>query len=186
MSKDKLITIRIEGSKRIAFQKWSEKNKINSATFLYKVIDKCISGELSSDIIYPKTVTQKSALKAIQKNIQKLAKELEQKTNEQNSKLAILESEIESLKATLSSQKKLEAKSEKTDNKSKTSQQVDKRVDKVNVEENLLNDSQLAEILGVSRGSVLRWRLGQRKPSGQNSNLFDLYEVVGKKWRKKV
>ena len=60
MAKDKLITIRIEESKRIAFQEWSEKNQINGATFLYKVIDKCIANELSVDLIYSESSIESS------------------------------------------------------------------------------------------------------------------------------
>ena len=40
MSRDKLITIRIEESKRNAFRKWAKNNKVDGATFLYRVIVK--------------------------------------------------------------------------------------------------------------------------------------------------
>ena len=69
MTKDKLITIRIEDSKRRAFQKWSEKNQINGATFLDKIIDKCISDELSVDLIHSQTPTEKSSNLSRQKSI---------------------------------------------------------------------------------------------------------------------
>ena len=92
---------------------------------------------------------------------------MQQKVIEQDTKLATLESEIESLKAILSSQKRI---AKKVDNKFKNTQKLSERVNKSNKEDDLLSDSQLAEILGVSRATVLRWRNGQRKPSGKHSN----------------
>ena len=62
MSKDKLITIRIEESKRDAFREWAKNNQVDGATFLYKIIEKCISNELSTDIVNPNTASQKSTL----------------------------------------------------------------------------------------------------------------------------
>ena len=198
MAKDKLITIRIEESKRIAFQEWSEKNKINGATFLYKVIDKCIANELSVALIDSKSSLESSSLTNIQKSIQQLSEKLERRIIEQDNRLASLESEIENLKAILNSQKTQKHISEPTESKlastrriakrvdepSKSTQKLSKRVYKSDKEDDLLTDTQLAEILGVSRTAVSRWRIGQRKPSGKHSNLFNLYEVVDKKWRK--
>ncbi len=184
MTKDKLITIRIEESKRIAFQKWSVKNKINGATFLYKVIDKCISNELSVDFIYSRSGTDKSSLMNIQKDIQKLSKEFEQKAREQDSKMATLESEIESLKGLLNSQNTQKDISKTSLEKRKSTRRISKGIERQNKKNDLFTDSQLAEIIGVSKATVNRWRTGQRKPSGKHSDIFTLYEVVNKKWRK--
>ena len=186
MTKDKLITIRIEESKRIAFQKWSEKNKINGATFLYKVIDKCISNELSIDLIYSQPSIEKSQITDIQKSIQQLSEQFEERIVEQDTKLATLESEIESLKALLSSQNSQKRTFEPKEHRLKSTRKVVKRIDSKNKKEDLFTDSQLSEILGVSKATVNRWRTGHRKPSGKHSDIFTLYEIVDKKWRKKV
>ena len=84
----------------------------------------------------------------------------------------------------MSSQNLQKHTSEPTESKLASTQRVAKRVDKSDREDDLLTNTQLAKILGVSKVTVNRWRLGQRKPSRKHSNLFNLYEVVDKKWRK--
>ncbi len=177
MSKDKLITIRIEESKRDAFREWAKNNQVDGATFLYKIIEKCISNELSTDIVNPNTASQKSTLMDIQTSIHKLSEKFKQTTIEQDSKMTTLQSQIDDLKSQLSIQNT-------QNNKLKSTQKLSKRVANNNQEDNLLSDRQLAEILKVSPTTVNRWRTGQRKPSNKHQDLFDHYEVIENKWRK--
>ena len=171
MSRDKLITIRIEESKRNAFRKWTKNNKVDGATFLYRVIEQCIENKLSTDIINPNAASQQSIID-IQTNIQKLYKEFQDINIEQDSKIATLQSQIDNLKTKLNSQ-----------NISKPdTQKVPKRVD--NSKNDLLSDRQLAEILGVSSTTVNRWRTKQRKPSKEHQDIFDNYEIIENRWRK--
>ncbi len=177
MSKDKLITIRIEESKRDAFREWAKNNQVDGATFLYKIIEKCISNELSTDIVNPNTASQKSTLMDIQTNIHKLSEKFKQTTIEQDSKMTTLQSQIDDLKSQLNIQNT-------QNNKLESTQKLSKRVANNNQEDNLLSDRQLAEILKVSPTTVNRWRTGQRKPSNKHQDLFDHYEVIENKWRK--
>ncbi len=177
MSKDKLITIRIEESKRDAFREWAKNNQVDGATFLYKIIEKCISNELSTDIVNPNTASQKSTLMDIQTSIHKLSEKFKQTTIEQDSKMTTLQSQIDDLKSQLSIQNT-------QNNKLKSTQKLSKRVANNNQEDNLLSDRQLAETLKVSPTTVNRWRTGQRKPSNKHQDLFDHYQVIENKWRK--
>ena len=177
MPKDKLITIRIEESKRDAFREWSKNNQVDGASFLYKIIEKCISNELSTDIVNPNTASQKSTLMDIQTSIHKLSKKLKQTTIEQDSKMATLQSQIDDLKSQLSIQNT-------QNDKLKSTQKLSKRVANNNQEDNLLSDRQLAETLKVSPTTVNRWRTGQRKPSNKHQDLFDHYQVIENRWRK--
>ena len=171
MSKDKLITIRIEEPKRNAFREWARRNKVNGATFLYRVIEQCIDNKLSTDIINPSTASQQSTTD-IQTSIQKLYKEFQDESIEQNSKIATLQSQINDLKTKLNEQSisKLDT------------QKVSKRVDKS--KNDLLSDRQLAEILGVAPTTVNRWRTKQRKPSKEHQDIFDRYKVIENRWEK--
>ena len=171
MSRDKLITIRIEESKRNAFRKWAKNNKIDGATFLYKVIKQCIENKLSTDIINPNIASQQS-IADIQTSIQKLYKKFQERSIEQDSKTATLQAQIDDLTIKLSSQSISKL------NTQKVSKQIDTS------KEDLLSDRQLAEILGVAPTTVNRWRTGQRKPSNKHQNLFDHYKVIENKWRK--
>ena len=184
MARDKLITIRIEESKRDAFREWAKNNQVDGATFLYRIIEQCIDNKLSTDIVNPNIAPQKSTLIDIQTNIHQLSEKFKQTTIDQNSKLATLQSEIDDLKNQLSIQTAQKHKPKKTNNQSKSTRKISKRVDNPNQEDNLLSDQQLAEILGVSRPTVNRWRTGQRKPSDKHQDLFDHYEVIENKWRK--
>lgn len=170
MSRNKLITIRIEESKRNNFRKWTKNNKVDGATFLYKVIEQCIDNELSTDIINPNAASQKSIVD-IKKSIQELSNKLEQETIKQNSKIVSLELQIDKLKSQLSSHS--------TNNIS--TQKIAKKAYKT--KSNLLNDRQLAEILEVAPNTVNRWRTKRRKPSKKHQNIFERYEVVGNRWR---
>ena len=177
MPKDKLITIRIEESKRDAFREWSKNNQVDGASFLYKIIEKCISNELSTDIVNPNTASQKSTLMDIQMSIHQLSEKFKQTTIEQDSKMTTLQSQIDDLKNQLSIQSR-------QNNKLESTQKLSKRVANNNQEDNLLSDRQLAEILKVSPTTVNRWRTGQRKPSNKHQDLFHHYEVIENKWRK--
>ena len=73
MSRDELITIRIEESKRTAFHKWARNKRVNGATFPYRVIEQYIKTKLSTDIINFNIASQRSILD-IQINIQKIYK----------------------------------------------------------------------------------------------------------------
>jgi DNA-binding transcriptional regulator YiaG len=48
-----------------------------------------------------------------------------------------------------------------------------------------LSDRELSERLGVSPSAVNRWRTAERKPSRDNADLFDQWEVKGDKWHQK-
>ena len=170
MTKNKLITIRIEESKRNAFRQWAKNHQIDGATFLYKIIDKCLSNQLSPDII-KSDIEDTSTLMNIQLSIRNLEQQFERRAIEQDSKMATLEREIDYLKTTLSTQnisKKPDLEHEALEHEA----------------DDLLNDYQLADILGVSPTAVNRWRHGQRQPSGKHRHLFDHYQVIHQKWRK--
>ena len=171
MSRDKLITIRIEESKRNAFRNWAKNNKIDGATFLYRVIEQCIDNKLSTDIINPNTASRQS-IADIQTSIQKLYKEFQERNIEQDSKMNTLQSQIDNLKTELNSQSISDLDTQK----------VSKQID--NTKDDLLSDRQLAEILGVAPTTVNRWRTGQRKPSNKHQDLFDHYQIIENKWRK--
>ena len=171
MSRDKLITIRIEESKRNAFRKWAKNNKVDGATFLYRVIEQCIDNKLSTDIINPNAASQQSIMD-IQTSTQKLYKEFQERNIEQDSKMDTLQAQINDLKTKLNSQSILNLDTQK----------VSKQVDNTN--DNLLSDRQLAEILGVASTTVNRWRTKQRKPSKEYQNIFEHYKVIENKWRK--
>ena len=165
MTKNKLITIRIEESKRNAFRQWAKNHQIDGATFLYKIIEKCLSNQLSPDII-KSDIEDASTLMSIQLSIHDLQQQFEQRAIEQDSKMATLERDIDYLKTTLSTQN------------------ISKKPDLEYEADDLLNDYQLADILGVSPTAVNRWRHGQRQPSGKHRHLFDHYQIIHQKWRK--
>lgn len=50
MSRDKLLTIRIEEEKRLAFNNWCEARDYSYSKFLYKVIEGCLSGRIDESI----------------------------------------------------------------------------------------------------------------------------------------
>ena len=50
MSRDKLLTIRIEEGKREAFNNWCEVRDYSYSKFLYKVIEGCLSGRIDESI----------------------------------------------------------------------------------------------------------------------------------------
>ena len=86
----------------------------------------------------------------------------------------------------MSSQNSQKRTSEPKKHQIKSTRRIAKRIDSQNKKKDLFTDSQLAKILGVSKATVNPWRTGQRKPSGKHIDIFALYEVVDKKWRKKV
>ena len=171
MSRDKLITIRIEESKRDAFRKWTKDNKIDGATFLYRIIEQCIENKLSTDIINSNTSSQQSILD-IQTSIQKLYEKFQDTNIEQNFKIATLQSQIDELKSKLNNQ---------SISKSST-QKVPKQTN--NSKDDLISDRQLAKILGVTPTTVNRWRTKQRKPSREHRDIFKQYEIIKNRWRK--
>ena len=50
MSRNKLLTIRIEEEKRLAFNNWCEARDYSYSKFLYKVIESCLSGRIDESI----------------------------------------------------------------------------------------------------------------------------------------
>lgn len=56
MSRDKLLTIRIEEEKREAFNSWCEARDYSYSKFLYEVIDHCLSGRIDESIFSGESV----------------------------------------------------------------------------------------------------------------------------------
>lgn len=51
MTKNKLITVRIESEKRENFTKWAKTRNIDASVFLYGVIEACIDGRVDEGIL---------------------------------------------------------------------------------------------------------------------------------------
>ncbi len=51
MTRDKLITIRIESEKREAFKRWAEARGVDVSGFLYDVIDSCLANRIDERIL---------------------------------------------------------------------------------------------------------------------------------------
>ena len=58
MTRDKLVTIRIEDEKREAFKRWTEARGLEVSGFLYDVIDACLSNQIDESILKGKLDTE--------------------------------------------------------------------------------------------------------------------------------
>jgi hypothetical protein len=53
MARDKLITVRIEGEKREAFNEWAKSRKLDTSALLYEFIEACLLGRIDEKLLKP-------------------------------------------------------------------------------------------------------------------------------------
>lgn len=51
MARDKLITVRIEGEKREAFNEWAKSKNLDTSALLYEFIEACLAGRINEGIL---------------------------------------------------------------------------------------------------------------------------------------
>jgi hypothetical protein len=78
MTRDKLLTVRIEENKREAFNNWCEARDYSYSRFLYEVIEACLSGRIDESILSSEPVDNQSNSKLLEQ-IEKVDKSIDER-----------------------------------------------------------------------------------------------------------
>ena len=175
MTKDKLITIRIEADKRDQFKEWVKKRNLDVSEFLLRIIQSCLDGQIDENIVshnlsQPETIR----IDKLEADVSMLVEQIDNcidKINQGNQERESLKKQL------LQLLDKNQIQSEELTNdivvkSNPTEQELN----------NQLTHAQLARQIGVASSTVSRWANGKRQPP------FDLewsYNCSIKKWVKK-
>ena len=160
MSKDKLITIRIEAEKRQQFKKWVKEQNLDVSEFMTTIIQACLDGQLDKNLVTNFNPQSDSIC------IDKLENKISQSTDNLDKRIDKIEEQVNELVT------KLDSRIDKC---------IDKEEDREETTNEQLTNAELARRMGVSPATVSRWANKKRQPP---LDLEWRYDSKLKKWLK--
>ncbi len=164
MSKDKLITVRIEADKREQFKQWVNNQNLDVSEFLTIIIQACLDGQLDKNLIANLNSPSDSL------NIDKLDDKISELANNLDKRIDKVEAQISQLvtRLDINIDKCIDIEQE----------EVDDQQEMTNEE---LTHAELARRINVSSSTVSRWANGKRQLP---PDLQWQYDPQLKKWVK--
>ena len=175
MSKDKLITIRIEADKRDQFKQWVKDRNLDVSEFIIRIIQACLDGQIDENLVSD-NLSQSDTIRIdkLETEVSKLVNNLDtciDKINQNNQEIEFLKEQLSQLLH------KDEIQSKQLTNG------IVLKSDPVTQElNNQLTHAQLARQIGVASSTVSRWANRKRQPP---QNLEWNYNSQIKKWVRK-
>lgn len=189
MSRDKLITIRIESDLRDAFNEWCEAKNTNCSKLIYETIKAYLDGRIDEKILSSQ-IADENLVKQIDKRIdnfeQQLDKQIDNKID--NALDNLVTTKLNEMVANLTLNPKfISAVASRV---SKSNIVIDQE-DDLKEQEELLNeqglgDYQLALIVGLSPSTLCRYRKGHRTRGKDYERVMEDWEVKGDRWFKRT
>ena len=164
MSKDKLITIRIEAEKREQFKEWVKEQNLDVSEFMTTIIEACLDGQLDKNLITNLNPQSDSIC------IDKLDSKISKLTDNLDKRIDKIEKQVNELITNLDN------------NLDKCIDKLETKVDhRQEISNKQLTNTELARLLNMNPSTVSRWANGKHQPP---KNLEWRYDSNLKKWVK--
>ena len=191
MSRDKLITIRIESDLRDAFNEWCELRNTSCSKLIYETVKAYLDGRLDKSLLYSQ-MKDKNFVNKLDKRIDNLERQLDDKIDKKldNTLKSLITTKLNEALANLSLNPEfisavMEGVASRESQKNIV---IDQEAD-LKEQEKLPNgkgfsDYQLAKIVGLSPSTLCRYRKGQRTKGKDYERVMKDWKVKGARWYK--